>query len=47
MKRGIGGTHHHAVSAKYLNKYVWRYKHRDKFDGPAQYALLLFRAARG
>jgi transposase len=48
VKRGTGGTHH-AVSAKhlqgYLNEYVWRYNHRDP-DGPAQFALLLLRAAR-
>jgi len=48
VKRGIGGTHH-AVSQKYLqgylNEYAWRYNHRDRFDGPAQFGLLLARAA--
>lgn len=47
VKRGIGGTHH-AVSRKhlqgYLNEYVWRYNHRE-MEGPAQFALLLLRAA--
>jgi transposase-like protein len=47
VKRGISGTHH-AVSAKYLqgylNEYVWRYNTRDP-EGPAQFALLLLRAA--
>lgn len=49
VKRGIDGTHH-AVSAKhlqgYLNEYVWRYNHRDVV-GPAQFLLLLLRAAEG
>lgn len=48
VKRGIGGTHH-AVSAKhlqgYLNEYAWRYNHRDKTSGEAQFRLLLRRAA--
>lgn len=48
VKRGIGGTHH-AVSQKYLqgylNEYAWRYNHRDRLDGPAQFGLILARAA--
>jgi ISXO2-like transposase domain len=48
VKRGLSGTHH-AVSAKhlqgYLNEYVWRYNHRDAEDGPAQFLLLILRAA--
>ena len=47
VKRGIGGVYH-SVSQKhlqgYLNEYAWRYNTRD-LDGPAQFGLLLLRAA--
>ena len=51
VKTGLAGSHHYA-SAKwlqgYLNEYVWRYnnrEHRDGVAGPAQFLLLLLRAA--
>lgn len=47
VKRGINGAYHF-VSAKhlqgYLNRYAWRYNHRQ--DGRAWFETLLVRAVR-
>ncbi len=48
MKRGISGTHHNVSSARlqgYLNEYAWRYNFREANGHPAQFGLLILRAA--
>ncbi len=48
VKRGISGTHHNVSSARlqgYLNEYAWRYNFREANGHPAQFGLLIVRAA--